>query len=175
MSLLKSHSTVYPLGLAFLTYFIWCQMEPYLSLKLIDSFQMSEKEIGCFFSIMVSGSVCASYAVQFLPKTFNLRRTTAGFLVVNSFAFLLNGPTQILPDNLFLMAIGNLISGFSMTFIVIINLTDLTQNTKEIYPGQEEAVSDYCSGVYNSALALGQTLGPLFGAFGFKNMGFIQT
>lgn len=43
------------------------------------------------------------------------------------------------------------------------------------FPGQEDAVSNYCSGIFNSCLGIGQILGPLFGANVAVVLGFRYT
>lgn len=62
-----------------------------------------------------------------------------------------------------------------MCLLTALSLTELTANAKLQFPGHDDTISDYCAGIYNCFLGIGQTLGPIFGSYSDKLIGFRLT
>jgi hypothetical protein len=77
---------------------------------------------------------------------------------------LFTGPSQLLalPLSLKLMMFGQLILGTCGGLMIVPSLPEMIDSLREKYPGQEEEVGLQASGVFNSILATGQILGPIY-------------
>ena len=62
-----------------------------------------------------------------------------------------------------------------MSQLVIWSLPEMMRQAAFHFPGQEDRVTNYCSGVFNSCLGVGQVAGPLFGSGLTTALGFRTT
>lgn len=84
--------------LAFLTYFLWCELEPILAIELKQTYMMNQEKIGYFFIIMVLGSLSTSITLQFFPPSpKKVKRILILACLGCGLGFLLNGPVEYLP------------------------------------------------------------------------------
>lgn len=72
------------------------------------------------------------------------------------------GPSNLLPDSLWLMAIGQAAHGFLIPFIMVPNYNEMVMSGDLTFPENEAAVRDLSSGALNMFMGLGQTIGPIF-------------
>ena len=95
--------------------------------------------------------------------------------MLNAIGYCLNGPAEFLPDSLILMAIGNLLTGYAMCYQSCLSLAEMTKRAKELCPDEKERCGDYCAAIFNTSLGIGQTVGPIYGAYFTEIVGFQGT
>lgn len=94
---------------------------------------------------------------------------------VIALGYFLNGPCEILGDSLVYMVIGNLISGCAMCYQSVYSIMEITQRAAKVYPEKKDDVSDYCAGILNMFIGIGQAIGPVYGAYMVHNFNFRLT
>jgi MFS family permease len=161
---------------AALCLFMYCFLEPILSHRLLD-FELSVPQIGLFFAIFPIFYIPTSVCVQWIPDWIEKRVTIALSLMVSSFAFLLVGPSQILPfpDSLLMIGIGWGLLGISLATFLVPILPEIVEASLPHFPGQDKQVKNMCSGLFNSFLGIGQFISPLYGSIVSDRVGFRLT
>jgi MFS family permease len=85
--------------------------------------------------------------------------------LLSSFSMLLIGPSHYLPNELYLMGLGQLcIGGFGL-FLMVPVIPEMISAGNKLYPGKLIEVTDVSAGVFNSGLGVGQVIGPIFGSY----------
>jgi len=118
-----------------------------------------------FFGLLSIGSVIGGITILYSPDHIDYKVFLILSSFLSSFAFSLNGPNKFLPDSLILMGIGNVITGYSSIYQSCLSITEMVKTTKEMCPNEKEKCGDYCAAIYNTSLGIGQTLGPIYGAY----------
>jgi len=93
----------------------------------LKEFDLSSVQIGAFFTIITVGAFCAGIGVQYHPKRIDYRAILIASTLVNGIGFMLNGPSNILPNSLILMALGQFISGYAMCIQTVICLSEMVR------------------------------------------------
>lgn len=163
---------IFALGVGFLNSFTWSELEPVLALRLKEDFQLTQFQIGLFLTLMTGGEFFGGVCIQFHAKHIEPKVFLIGSCLVIACGYFLNGPCEVLPDSIVLMAIGNFISGFAMCYQSVYSITELTTRAKLIYPHRTDDISDYCAAILNTFIGLGQALGPVYGANMVASLGF---
>ena len=70
------------------------------------------------------------------------------------------------------MIIGQLLSGVALSQLNVLALPEMLKQANRAFPGYEEVIANFCSGIFNSALGMGQISGPIIGAQLNKWYGF---
>jgi hypothetical protein len=52
---------------------------------------------------------------------------------------------------------------------------EITQKAAKAYPDKKDEVSDFCAGIINMFIGIGQATGPVFGAYMVHNFNFVIT
>jgi hypothetical protein len=119
--------------------------------------------------IYAFGYLISSVATPYL--NFASKRTTLILgAIIQFIGLLLMGPSAILgiPPNLIIMGIGQVVCGLFLPLMLVPSLPEMIDTVDQLHPnlsGREKSVLyDFTSGIFNSALGLGQTLGPLYAA-----------
>ena len=152
-----------------IAYFSYDFMGPVLSLALTD-LGLNQAEVGYFFLIYAVAYLIGSVFSPYLDKYLSGRTMMIMGAFIEFIALLLMGPSAMLniEPNIWIMGAGQFIGGIflplllvpclpEMIKIVDILFWDLTEEQKAKY-------YDFSSGLFNSSLGMGQTLGPLFAA-----------
>lgn len=121
---------------------------------------------------MTGGEFLGGVCIQFHAKHIEPRVFLIGSCIVIAFGYFLNGPCELLPDSVALMAIGNFLSGFAMCYQSVYSITELAARTRLIYPNVGAEISDYCAATLNTFIGMGQALGPVYGANMTASLGF---
>lgn len=152
---MKDAQIFFPLLLMFFNSFTWSELEPILALRLKDSFKLSQLQIGLFLSLMTIGEFIGGVVIQFHGKHIEPRFFLIISCFVIAFGYFLNGPCEILGDNIVYMCIGNLISGYAMCYQSVYSIMEITTRAAKVYPEKKGDVSDYCAGILNMFIGLG--------------------
>lgn len=83
------------------------------------------------------------------------------------------GPSMVFgfPDSPYLVGSGQVLCGVTMAVLNVLALPEMLRHANLAFPNNEEVVSNYCSGIFNSSLGIGQITGPLFGSNVTASMG----
>lgn len=106
MSLLKIRRYLLASLTGSIGYFLYGYMEPTLAFRLAD-FQLSQMQIGLFFTIMPIFYIATSIGVQFVPKGVQRRAILISALFLSFFVNVCVGPSQLFyfPESLWIMAV----------------------------------------------------------------------
>ena len=140
-----------------LSYFQDTQLEPTFSPRL-DDFGLSVLQVGLMFTIIPLTYIPAMMIVQAFPKWMARRFTMIISCVLLGIATFFNGPSLLLgmPDKLFLIVIGQALSGIFMAFLIIPVLPEMiTAANKRMKGRQKQRVNTMASGLFNASLGLG--------------------
>eukprot|EP00344_Euplotes_crassus_P004222 CAMPEP_0196996980 /NCGR_PEP_ID=MMETSP1380-20130617/2738_1 /TAXON_ID=5936 /ORGANISM="Euplotes crassus, Strain CT5" /LENGTH=358 /DNA_ID=CAMNT_0042413105 /DNA_START=379 /DNA_END=1455 /DNA_ORIENTATION=+ len=144
--------------------FMYCYMEPVLAFR-ISEFEISSFQIGMFFSIQPISYIILSFTISWFSKNYANRGLIMVGALVSSFSMLLVGPSHYLPNELYLMGLGQLcIGGFGL-FLMVPVIPEMINSGSKYYPGKIIEVTDISAGVFNSGLGIGQVVGPIFGSY----------
>jgi MFS family permease len=133
------------------------------------SIGVPKEHIGFYFVLSCfMYSICSpfvGYLCKFIPKPY---LTQFSFFMC-SFSLLLFGPSLAmgLPQSLTLMIIGNILLGFSTSFVFVPLPAEIVDAVKEKegITGENEQVSDLAAGVFNTSYGIGCLLAPILGGF----------
>ena len=80
---------------------------------------------------------------------------TAAF--TESISLLLIGPSKVFGfgDHPSLIGVGQVLCGTSMGVLNVLSLPEMIKQANLAFPGREDDVSNYCSGIFNSSLGIG--------------------
>jgi ATP-dependent protease ClpP protease subunit len=137
---------------------------------------------------MTGGEFFGGMAIQYHSKDIDPKVFLIGSCFVISLGYFINGPCEYLPNSIILMGIGNFISGFAMCYQSVYSATELIKRTKEVCQAEvqvknaqhpdgvhepsDKDINGFCSGFLNCFIGIGQSLGPVYGAYMSKNFGF---
>jgi MFS family permease len=159
-----------------LAYFSYSEQEPILALRL-QELDLGSNEMGLFFSILPICYLISGLAVQFIPRSIDSRIILVYACLIDCVSLLLIGPSKVLefPEKVYLIGIGQFLCGNAIAVLNVLSLPEMIRQANLVFPGQEDSVSNYCSGIFNSCLGIGQILGPLFGSNVTVALGFRYT
>jgi len=148
-------------------------MEPILAYRLAD-FNLTQQQIGLFFTLLPVLYIVTSVAVQYMPKTIQKRAVLITAIFLSFFVNICVGPSIVFgfPDSLFVMGIGQLLHGLVDPFIIVPSLPEMIDAVVPLYPNDEFLVNDLSSGIFNCFLGIGQIVGPLYGSLMTQRFGF---
>ena len=121
---------------------------------------------------MTGGEFLGGVCIQFHAKHIEPKVFLIGSCLIIAFGYFLNGPCEVLPDSVVLMAIGNFLSGFAMCYQSVYSITELAARTRLLYPEGSDEISDFCAATLNTFIGMGQALGPVYGANMTAALGF---
>ena len=118
-----------------------------------------------------------TFGILWLPEKISRRFTLIVSAIICAAGLVLAGPSQILnlPESLILIGSGLAIAGASAVGMIVPCLSEMNDVGKRMFIGQEENVVFYASGLFNSFLAGGALIGPLFGSMAMNAIGFRLT
>ena len=136
---------------------------------------MSTFEVGLTFTIIPSTYIPSMFLVQCLPNRLDKRVVLVISAMLLGFSTLLNGPSQLLglPNELYLIIVGQALSGIFIAFLSIPALPEMIK--AEDKATDRHRVNTLCSGLFNSSMGLGQTIGPILGGILDASVGFRST
>ena len=82
------------------------------------------------------------------------------------------GPSHYLPNEIYVMAIGQLLIGGFGLFLMVPVIPEMINSASAYYPNKIIEITDVSAGVFNSGLGIGQVLGPIFGSYVTKMSDF---
>ena len=87
------------------------------------------------------------------------------------------GPSEIfgLPEDWRYMLVGLTLMGWAITFCLIPALPEMIRTVENDFDNSKGEVNDVASGIFNTALGIGQVSGPLIGSFMTHQIGFRST
>ena len=155
------------IGYASITFF-----EPVIAFRLLEfteSVQIQSLVIVCIAGGYTLMNICISYVEKLVTP---IALVALGMLLAGLCNFMI-GPSDFLPQNLIIIAIGLTLLGIVSVFCTILQLSIILKITEKAYPSYERQASDYCSNIYSSLCSLGLFLGPIYGGgatevFGYK-------
>ena len=156
-------------------YFAYSFYEPVAALYLHRSLGLNEAQIGIFFAIFPVFYATGCLIYQFMSRKIAKRLVLMTSCLFIAFANVFTGPSQILglpATSLTLMVVGQMMLGVCGAFLVVPSLPEMIESLKPKYPGLEKEASIKASGIFNSILATGQVLGPLFATTSVELIGF---
>lgn len=156
---------------AFFSYVAYSYQEPVLAVRLMD-FDLSPFWIGIFFSINAVSYVISSLVISWFTYYFKNRTLIVVGMFAAGLSQFLIGPSPFLPDNVYIMAVGQLTLGGCIIFFLITSLPEMINDVVSIHPHQKLEASDISSGVFNSMLGCGQMISPLYGSYVTDQIGF---
>jgi hypothetical protein len=74
-----------------------------------------------------------------------------------------------------MIGIGQLLQGWATSNLVVLSLPEMINQANIAFPGRPDEINDYCSGIFNSCLGIGQISGPLVGSYVTLSLGFRYT
>lgn len=160
-----------------LGYFIGSFVEPILALRLKETYHFKDSVISLFFVIHFLGYLIFSPLVQFIPKRFEKRL----IMIFGSFTafvtLIFYGPSKMLnlPEDWHIMCLGLILMGCAITFCLIPALPEMIRSVEQDFDNSKGEVNDVASGVFNTALGVGQVSGPLVGSLLTHKLGFRET
>lgn len=159
--------------IAFISYFHAWYTEPLLAIRFME-FNISELTLGVLFSIKEAGYTISQLVLSFMMGQECKNNKLAIFwgLLFTGVWHSIVGPAEFLPNSLAVMILGNFMVTFGGGTFFILVLTELIKDATEKHPGQEIEASDISAGVFNSMLCLGQMVGPIYGSYATKYLGF---
>jgi MFS family permease len=157
-----------------LSYFIYCFMEPILAIR-VKEFALSQQQIALFFIILPLFSFFSCVFVHRLSKVFENRSIIKYSIIVISIGNLLVGPSKTfrLPDELWIMVIGQVVHGIFDPFIYVLALPEMINSVSSRYPADQQGrLNDVSSGLLNMCNGIGQMIGPVYGSLATGWLGF---
>ena len=142
-------------ALWWLTYF-----EPTLSIRL-DDYGLSSLWIGVFFSLSPITYTISSLSISWMTSKIDAKYLICIGLLFNGIAQLLVGPSPFLPDSLILMALGQLLHGFTVCLFLITSLPVIIEDAIINYPHKKIEVSDASAAIFNAFQSIGNMVGPI--------------
>jgi MFS family permease len=164
--LLKYPEYLFAAGSGTLGYFIYGFMEPVLAVR-VKSFNVSQVNIGLFFTVMPVFYIPTSVLVQQVPNGVHKRVLLIMACLMAFFANLFVGPSELFnfPDNLWFMVIGQALRGIIDPFTLVPCLPEMIESVLPHYPPECECeINNLSSGLFNMFLGLGSIMGPMAGA-----------
>jgi len=130
--------------------------------------------LGNYFAILPVFYMLAGVLMQYYPKWMDNRVYLIGIGYLNTIAALFNGPSQILslPDSIWCIIVGQMLIGLTCAQLNVFALPEMMRQANKAFPGRGNDVNDYCSGIFNSCIGIGQVSGPIIGAFLTSKIGF---
>ena len=156
---------------AFLSYFEYWYMEPVMSLRL-EEFEMTSIQIGLFFCIYGVMYTFTSLTISFFTDAFENKILIVVWMFCWGLVNFFVGPSEMLPDSLVLMWVGQFLNGAFANFFLITWLPVMINVAVNAFPKQKMEVTDTSSGVFTFMLGLGQTIGPIYGSNVTDAVGF---
>lgn len=175
--LLKYKQFVFAMMSGSLGYFIGSFVEPILALRLKETYHFKDSVISLFFVVHFLGYLVFSPLVQFIPRRFE-KRLIMMFGAFTAFVTLIfYGPSKMLgfPEDWHLMLIGLILMGCAITFCLIPALPEMIRSVEQDFDNSRGEVNDVASGIFNTALGVGQVSGPLVGSLLTHQLGFRET
>jgi MFS family permease len=158
-----------------ISYFSYAFYEPVAALYLKESLGLSEVNIGIFFAIFPVFYTVGCLVCQFVPIQIAKRLVVMTCSLLFGIANFFTGPSKLLnlpADSLTMMIVGQAMLGVFGAMMVVPSLPEMIDSLKQKYPGLEKEASVKASGLYNSLLATGQVLGPIFATNSVELVGF---
>mmetsp|Transcript_2424 Transcript_2424/g.2849 ORF Transcript_2424/g.2849 Transcript_2424/m.2849 type:complete len:291 (+) Transcript_2424:458-1330(+) len=149
---------------AFMCYFSVILSEPVFVLR-VEEFGLNTTSAGLVFSLTFLALIISCILMSKLSGKLQNKTFILGGVLIATVGQFLVGPAHLLPNKLWILAIGQFLIGFSVAPILISSLPLLTNIACEIYPKRKIEASDVSSGAFNSMLGLGQMVGPLYGSY----------
>lgn len=144
--------------------FMYTYMEPVLAFRIAE-FDVSKFQIGMFFSIQPISYIILSFTISWFTKNYANRGLIMMGGVLGAFSMFLIGPSHYLPNQLYLMGLGQLcIGGFGL-FLMVPVIPEMINSGAKYYPTKIIELTDISAGVFNSGLGIGQVIGPIFGSY----------
>lgn len=108
------------------------------------------------------------------PKWIDNRVYIMNSAALSVVAFLFCGPSEVFnfTNNIYMIAFGCALSGPAISQFIVLALPEMMKQANLAFPNQEDRVSSYCSGMFNSVLGIGQIIGPLFGSYAYEMSGY---
>ena len=177
LTLLTYKQFVFAMMSGSLGYFIGSFVEPILALRLKDTYHFKDSVISLFFVIHFLGYLIFSPLVQYIPKRFEKRIIMMFGSFIAFVTLIFYGPSKMLnmPEDWHLMLIGLMLMGCAITFCLIPALPEMIRSVEQDFDNSRGEVNDVASGVFNTALGVGQVSGPLFGSLLTNKLGFRET
>ena len=108
--------------------------EPTLAVKLEENYNYSSDETAYFYSIVTFSSFLLMVTFSIKPIRSHVQRWVLVGILVAIVSLLFIGPSNILPDNIYLMAIGTGLLGISSAILSLGTVLLLMESLKKIYP-----------------------------------------
>ena len=149
-----------------MTYF-----EPVLSFRLSDFTDSLQVQSLAFCSIM-GGYCIMGLIMPFIVKIFQPFIWASLGLLFCGFSNFLVGPSIFLPDNFILIIIGLFFSGATNIMFYVPQIPIMMKRIEAKHPNQTGQISDMCSSLFITMISIGQALGPIFGGYMTKLVGY---
>lgn len=158
-------------------YFLGSFVEPILALRLKEAYSFKDSVIALFFVIHFFGYLVASPLVQFIPKKIDKKLIMIFGLLVAFATLVFYGPSKFLgiPEDWHFMLVGLILIGFAITLCLVPALPEMIHAVEKDFDNTYKEVNDVASGVFNTALGVGQLTGPFLGSFLTNSLGFRET
>ena len=76
-------------------------------------------------------------------------------LIIGTVAFLCNGPSYVFGDRLWLIAIGQILTGIHASLLIVFAFPEMLRQANLAFPNQEDKINNFCAGIFNSTLGIG--------------------
>jgi predicted MFS family arabinose efflux permease len=116
-----------------LCYFSYTALEPVLAIRLQD-FDLSSIEIGVFFSLYALLYIPGGLLVQYTPARWERRSVLLTAILLAGCACLFIGPSELLPNSLALMVIGQAWIGIVTPFMLVPCLGEMVDSQLPLFP-----------------------------------------
>eukprot|EP00742_Colponemidia_sp_Colp-10_P002743 GILJ01002933.1.p1 GENE.GILJ01002933.1~~GILJ01002933.1.p1 ORF type:complete len:469 (+),score=58.53 GILJ01002933.1:38-1444(+) len=176
LSLLKNMSVLIDLGAIFLCMCAFGFLDPTLAFHL-ESFKLQPAILGLVFAVHgFMYAIAAPLTGWLVDKTKMPLPIICLGLVVLGMSLIMLGPAPFVSEllhgkQLAVIIVALVLFGFGSGVIMIAVMPDMIFSAKSIIP---ENSSDAVSGLINGSLALGDTVGPMAGAFMTDHFGFAK-
>ena len=146
--------------------------EPTLAVKLELTYGFTPDQAAFFYSIQTATSFfCTITFTAFPMKTQFINWTICGCIAA-VIALSMFGPSNLLPDNIYLMAVGTVALGITISILGICTLLLLLERMKQAYPTQHDEVSKIAASARVMTGGFAFIIGPIYGssiesAYGF--------
>jgi MFS family permease len=134
-------------------------------------------QIGAFFTIEPVFYISASILIQFIPKQVEKRLVIIVSAALTFIGFIFVGPSQVLslPDSIYLIAVGQAITGATTAVMIIPGLSEMIDSQRGHRKGSLSEINHLAAGCYNAFLAFGQVLAPPYATMMREKFGFRLT
>lgn len=143
--------------------FMLCYMEPVLAFRL-EEFNISPTYVGTFFSIQPVSYVILSFTITWFTDMFSNRGLLMFGGLFCGLSMVLVGPSHYLPNDLNLMALGQLLLGGFSLFLMVPAIPEMISVASKLYPKRIIEITDISAGVFNCCLGVGMVVAPIFGS-----------